>query len=217
MKIKIADSLKALPTIDYRSLKEFQGPLKDLSKGNYARLLNSLTEFGFIVPLFIWKHEGEIFCIDGHQRLRVLKKEEVEPFKLPFIEIKAETVAEAKKKLLVVSSQYGRITQEGLDQFAFDLDDAWLRESVWFDAVPFPDAHDSPGGAAGGTGDGEGVDGEGAGAGGLNYAIKYELVFNTEAEQDRWGEFLAYLKKTYPDLETISERVIRYLDEKGDV
>ena len=135
MKIKISPALKNLPTIDYRTLKNFQGDLKDLNEKSYSKLLNSLKEFGFIVPLFIWKSEGENFIIDAHQRIRVLTKEKVKPYELPYVEIDAADTIEAKKKLLVISSQYGKITQEGFDEFTFDLDDAWKEDFTQFDAL----------------------------------------------------------------------------------
>src|SRR3990167_4059292 len=137
MKIKIADSLKKLPAIDYRTLEPLQKNLKDLSKENYLRLKKSLLDFGFIVPLVIWKNDGRNWVVDAHQRLRVLRSESVEPYELPYVEIEAQDEREAKKKLLVISSQYGHLTQEGLDEFAFDLDDSWLKETVNFDALNF--------------------------------------------------------------------------------
>lgn len=139
MKLKISKTLKGLPTCDYRELIPLQGNLKDLSESNYNKLKKSLTEFGFIVPLFIWKHEGKNYIIDAHQRHRVLMKEQAQPFLLPYVEIEADSEKEAKKRLLVISSQYGKITQEGFDEFAFDIEDYWKFETVNFDALQFYD------------------------------------------------------------------------------
>ena len=151
MKIAIAQALKHLPMIDYRTLKEFQGNLKDLTKQNYAKLKKSLEEFGFIVPMFLWKHEGEWKILDAHQRVRVLIKENAEPYELPYIEIEAADETDAKKKLLVISSQYGHLTQEGLDAFAFDIDDTWIKDTINFDSLNF--AMDVPDEVAGGLTD----------------------------------------------------------------
>lgn len=139
MKLKISKALRNLPVVDYRALTPFQGNLKSLTTENYKKLLKSLNEFGFIVPIFIWKNDGKQFVIDAHQRLNVLKKEKVEPYELPYVEIEAANVKEAKKKLLVISSQYGTTTQEGMDEFAFDLDDEWMKETINFDALNFID------------------------------------------------------------------------------
>jgi hypothetical protein len=51
--------------------------------------------------------------------------------------ISAENEQDAKRKLLVISSQYGKVTQEGFDEFTFDLDDEWILETAHFDALPF--------------------------------------------------------------------------------
>jgi len=45
------------------------------------------------------------------------------------------------------------------------------------------------------------------------YNIQYNLVFNNEDEQDRWYAFLEMLKRKYPDLDTISERVLLETDK----
>ena len=135
MRLKISESLKSLPTIDYRELKEFQKDLKKISKENYAKLLKSLNEFGLIVPIFIWKHDSENLVIDAHQRLRVLKGEKAEPFDIPYVEIEADNEQDAKKKLLVISSQYGTTTQDGWNAFTEDLDKEWLTETTYFDAL----------------------------------------------------------------------------------
>lgn len=41
-----------------------------------------------------------------------------------------------------------------------------------------------------------------------SYHITYEIAFNSEEEQNQWFEFLKNLKIKYPDLETISERIL---------
>src|SRR3990167_9203589 len=137
MKLKISSTLNNLPVIDYRKLTPFQGALKDLTKDNYARLLKSLTEFGWIVPFFIWHYNDQWLVSDGHQRLRVLTKEKIEPFELPYIEVEAADEQEAKKRLLVISSQYGTIDATGWDEFTFDIDEIWLKDTIHFDRFDF--------------------------------------------------------------------------------
>lgn len=135
MKLKISKALSALPTIDYRSLKELQGNLKDLSAKNYEKLKKSLVEFGFIVPIFIWKSGKDRMIIDAHQRIRVLKKEGAEPYQIPYVEIEAIDLKEAKKKLLVISSQYGTMTDQGFNDFIQDIEVDWAKEFANFDAI----------------------------------------------------------------------------------
>lgn len=142
MKIKVHNP-NDLPLIDYRNLKDFQGDLKDLTDEGYSKLLKSLKQHGFFVPFYVWYHDGNMYNLDGHQRVRTLKKAKCTPYKLPHIKIEAESIEEAKQKLLVISSQYGTMTQEGFDEFTFDLSDDWIQDTVKFDAlfepVHFPD------------------------------------------------------------------------------
>lgn len=46
-----------------------------------------------------------------------------------------------------------------------------------------------------------------------SYRITYEIVFNNEDEQKKWYDFISFLKKKYPDDETISERIIKEIEE----
>lgn len=139
MKLTIAPSLVALPTIDYRKLKDLQGDLKELNDTSHQKLINSLTEFGFFIPFFVWRDGEDCYIADGHQRTRVLKKAKARPYQLPYVEIQAADRIEAKKKLLVISSQYGRITQEGFDAFTIDIDQEWKDQITNFDAFFKPE------------------------------------------------------------------------------
>lgn len=40
------------------------------------------------------------------------------------------------------------------------------------------------------------------------FRITYELVFNNEDEQEQWYRFLQAVKRKYPEIETISERLL---------
>lgn len=124
-----------LPVIDYRKIEAFQGNLKDLKKPEFDMLLKSLKEQGFFVPFYIWEHDGKPYALDGHQRLRVLKKSKVQPYKLPYINIEADTEEDARKKLLLISSQFGKITEDGFQEFTAEMADDWVIESVSFDGL----------------------------------------------------------------------------------
>lgn len=116
---------RSLPQIDYRALVPFQKNLKDLDDKNYQRILRSFKKHGFFVPAFIWFDGDTPRILDMHQRHRVLMAEQVvfenSGYEIPYIEIRAENELDAKEKLLLISSQYGHITQEGIDEFGHDL------------------------------------------------------------------------------------------------
>lgn len=139
MRIQVYNKGK-LPTIDYRKIKPLQGNLKDFHKDEYEKLGNSLKEFGFRFPFFIWIDKDETpWTIDGHGRLRFFNNENVinqaGGFDFPYVLIEADDKIQAKKLLLVATSQYQKITQEGLDEFSFDLPEDFVSEFTHFDGV----------------------------------------------------------------------------------
>jgi len=133
-KPKIATELKDLPHVPVASLEPLQGNLKELTEREYNKLKKSIDENGVIVPFFVWLEEGKL--IDGHQRQRLFMTEGW-AIDVPVVYISAANEQDAKQKLLVVSSQYGKVTQEGWDEFTYDLDTDWLAETTHFDALPY--------------------------------------------------------------------------------
>lgn len=127
--------------LDYRQIESFQGELKDLSEAEYNKLLESFKKHDFFVPEFIWQHEGHNYCLDGHGRQRVLLKEQIEfentGYQIPVVLIEADNIKDAKEKLLKITSQYQKITQEGLDAYIAqaELPEAEIYQAVSFDAL----------------------------------------------------------------------------------
>lgn len=127
-----------LPTAPIADLLPSQGNLKDLSDRNYKKLKNNIESRGFLIPVYTWvdPKDGLRYLLDGHQRQRVLTTEGWnEP--IPYLTITAKTKQEAMAILLEVTSQYGTITQEGLDQFiaTYELPEADIYEATSFDAI----------------------------------------------------------------------------------
>lgn len=141
MKIRIEKL--SLENIDYRMLKPLQGNLKDLPSANYEKLKKSFTEKGLFIPMFVWKQAHEFFLLDGHGRERLFSKEKPvfvgsdgrESYDVPCIVVDAKDLKDAKEKILLISSQFQKITQEGLDEFTFDFEDSWVKENASFDAI----------------------------------------------------------------------------------
>ena len=129
--------------IDYRKLEPFQGNLKDLSAENYNKLLKSFKDEGFFVPVYVWKHKGINYLLDGHGRKRVLDNEKIEfentGFEIPCYYIPGDNFKQAKMRLLRITSQFQTITQEGIDEFIAEaeLDEAEVLEATSFDATRF--------------------------------------------------------------------------------
>ena len=124
--------------IELDDLKELQGNLKDLSDYNYTRLKESILEYGFSFPVFVWKKGKVNYIMDAHQRVKTLKKlRDEEEFiipKIPVVFVQAKDKREAKEKLLQLNSNYGKITQEGLSEFfnepGFELDFEKLKDKI---------------------------------------------------------------------------------------
>ncbi len=70
--IKIA--VRGAGTLPLDEFTEFQGELKSLSKLAYESLKNEIIENGFSFTIHIWINDGKNYILDGHQRLRTVKK-----------------------------------------------------------------------------------------------------------------------------------------------
>ncbi len=119
---RIRIACKGAATADWKILVPFQGGLKDLKKDNFDKLRNQILTTGFSAPFIIWKDGGKLHVMDGHQRLRVIKKlVEVEGYQcppLPVDWVEAISIQEAYRKCLSMASQYGTINQQGLYEFS---------------------------------------------------------------------------------------------------
>lgn len=138
-----------LPTAPMMELNATQGDLKFLNKENYDKLKNNIEKHGFDIPVTVWiDSQGEKWLLDGHQRKHVLETEGWnEP--IPYLVIKAPNMQTAAERLLQITSQYGTITQEGLDEFIakFELPEMETIESTSFDGIfsfPMPEPEEEP-------------------------------------------------------------------------
>ncbi len=126
--------------VDLEQLYTLQGSLKSLSDGNYKKLRQVIIEEGISFPFFVWKQRGKLWTLDGHQRDRTLNMMAMEGWRIPKVPvdyIEAHDVKHAKKKILLISSQYGHMTETSLAEFAdaADLDLRELNSSMDFPAV----------------------------------------------------------------------------------
>lgn len=137
--------------LDYRELLPLQGELKDFDEAGEQALLESLKQKGAFVPFFVWVeewHETEatrkpetVWILDGHRRHHTYTKHDITidgSHKVDCISIDADSLDDAKEKLLLISSQYGTITEEGLAQFlgGTDIDLDFIAQAIRFDALP---------------------------------------------------------------------------------
>ena len=110
----------AAVNIDLEKLTPLQGELKELNDANFEKLKYSILKHGITFPFFIWQSDGRNYILDGTQRDRVLTRMREEEFEIPLLPcalIQAKDRKEAAEKILLISSQYGKMTEESLDAF----------------------------------------------------------------------------------------------------
>ena len=126
-----------LPMAPISELNATQGDLKFLSKTNYDKLKKNIEKHGFDIPVTIWiDSQGTKWLLDGHQRKHVLETEGwLNP--IPYLVIQAPNMQTAAERLLEITSQYGTITQEGLDEYIakFELPEMETLEMTSFDGL----------------------------------------------------------------------------------
>lgn len=114
-----------------------QDNFKDLPKDAKQRLKASIVANSFTQPFYVWEApDGQRWCLDGKHRkilLDELASEEVlVPSKLPATFIECSDKQDAARLVLLFSSQYARVTSEGLYEFITlnQLEFEELREMV---------------------------------------------------------------------------------------
>ena len=110
-------------------LTPLQGDLKALSDANFEKLKRSILKHGLTFPFFVWQNDGTNYILDGTQRDRVLKRMSDEGYEIPLLPcalIQAKDRKEAAEKILLISSNYGKMTEESLDEFLAQNDLSFL-------------------------------------------------------------------------------------------
>lgn len=138
-KIKIACQGATVATL--AELVPFQGNLKSLSKDDLEKLKARIQKAGFTAPFHVWKADGKLYLIDGHQRREALMSLATDGFEVPPLPIdiiEAGTLKEAKEILLSHAAQFGKMEGKGLMDFAAEVD---LDLSILEGEFRFPEIH----------------------------------------------------------------------------
>ena len=123
--MEIRVDVERMGFVDWQALDfSLNEGLKEISESSFQKLKQSLIEKGFIQPLFVWESKNKIFCLDGRYRkltLENLIQDGVTvPEALPAVFIKCKNRKDAQEKVLLYSSIYAKVTDEGLYKFSFD-------------------------------------------------------------------------------------------------
>lgn len=138
MKIRIKNP-NDLPVIDYRTVRDLQGDLKEPRA--HDKLVAVIKKRGFDIPFILWfDGDGTPWQLDGHQRSSVMTANDMNDdgsYDVPYIRVEAKTKRAAMARLLEITGQYGTITTEGLAHFLAlaELPAAEALETVDLDAL----------------------------------------------------------------------------------
>lgn len=104
----------------YKELTPSQGKLKTITKDATQRLVNSIKNNGYIFPIYVWQNEGKNYIIGGHHRSSVINNLQRQGYKIegiPATHVKASSMAEAQKFVLLDSAQYAAIDKKYFGEF----------------------------------------------------------------------------------------------------
>lgn len=118
-----------LEPINWKELQFIQQEdFKEWLPNGDKKLIESLLKYQFADPFKVWHHNGINYCLDGRHRfldlMSVAESGYEVPQMLPATFIDCKDMKEAAELVLVYSSAYAKITQQGLLDFVknFDLD-----------------------------------------------------------------------------------------------
>lgn len=108
--------------INWTQLKFIQqDSFKSLSKEDGDALKTSILKNQFAQPFYVWQDGEDVYCLDGKHRVDALLSLIGDGFKvpefLPATFIQCENKHEAAKLVLIYSSIYAKISQQGLFDF----------------------------------------------------------------------------------------------------
>jgi DNA modification methylase len=115
--------------IKWRDLEFIQQEnFKEWINDGDTKLIESILKYQFCDAFKVWEHDGKLYCLDGkHRFLDLIKVSELGhnvPDELPATFVECENIESAAELVLIYSSNYAKITQQGLFDFVskFNLD-----------------------------------------------------------------------------------------------
>lgn len=167
-------------------------------------------EVGWAGALLFNERTGRL--IDGHGRLKTVGPEDPVPVLI------GNWSEDAEKKILLTLDPLASMAEadpEALKSLLADvsLDSDGLKalgdglEKMLADLTP-ADTSSNAGSTHAGPAGGSGAGGVGLGT----PTVQYTIIFDEDQQQKRWFNFLRYLKKRYPDPETLAARLDLFLE-----
>jgi len=141
---ELRSRILGLEMIHWKEMKFIQSDsFKTSTDDQYQKVAASLINNQFVAPFYVWKgKEDELWCVNGKRRDTVLRRIEADggatlrdpetgqehfqaisiPEELPALIIDAVSKEAAAKLVLLFSSSYGEVSQEGLAEFIAQYD-----------------------------------------------------------------------------------------------
>jgi hypothetical protein len=179
-------------------LKDYHRNSRTHSEDQVNQIAKSITEFGWTNPVLIDK---ENTIIAGHGR--VMAAEQLGIVDIPCIRL--ENLSDAQKRAYVIAdnklaenagwdNELLKLELHALSEINFDLEVIGFEpaelSTIMFDDPVGESSYD-----------------------GSNFIVQYNIIFDDEEQQDKWFQFLRYLKDKYPNKETIGERLSTYIED----
>lgn len=193
--------LNKIVLLNVGDIKKYARNMKKHPQSQIEKLKKSIKEFGFNVPVLV---DRQNIIIAGHGRF--IAAQELGMTQIPAIKIEYLTdqqvrafriadnkVSESSWDAKMLGEEFNFLKSEG-----FDLN------LTGFDTLEISNL-DKPEGSK-----------DDFKTNIFKKIIKYEIIFNDEDEQKKWHDYLVFLKNKYPDLKTISERIVADVVERGD-
>lgn len=186
--------------IDIEKLKPYEKNAKLHTKVQIDQIKSSIEQFGMNDPIAVWG--GNNLIVEGHGRLIACK--ELGMKEVPIIRLDSLTDEQRRAYTLIhnqttmntgfdidiLSEELNSIIDIDMTEFDFNFDFN-LDE---FDVDDKKEKEENT----------KEIEDE---------TVVYELVFNNSNERKTWYDFLRKLKEKYPDVDTISERLIKAIEE----
>lgn len=124
--------------VQISELKWFQGNLAEASQESIDKLKRSILKHGLFLAFSVWNDGKEKHIIDGHARFGVLKDVIGYNGLVPVDFIEAANFEDAKEKVLLARSQTNKTTEEGLYEFAHEMNWQELSQLLDFADISVP-------------------------------------------------------------------------------
>lgn len=159
-----------------------------------------MNELGVVQNVIVNRTTG--YILDGHLRVTMAMREDQPTVPVTYVEVSED---EEKKVLAVLDQLTGLAGRD--DELLRELLDGMESEHEAVQTL----LDDLLAETTADTGDGESDEDYDPG----NPVIQYNLIFDTEGQQEKWYDFIKWLRDRYPDAETLGERIEQYVSE-GD-